>query len=103
MRMKAFCFVCLLLALLVPAYADSYVNMTLTGNGPDGKSVFDSSNTWNSEPISPYQAQIGSSYLLVFCLDIAVDTYVGKSYTYDVTTLATHDTTPLEDYKAAAV
>lgn len=105
MRMKAFFLVCLLLASLVPAYADSLVNMTLTGNGANGRSVFDSSNQWGGEPISPYEAQIGNLNLLVACLDLTANTTVGQSYSYDLTANVgpSGDYTELVKYQAAAI
>jgi hypothetical protein len=103
MRTKVLLF-SLFLVLLVPVYADSFVTMTLTGLGPNGLSVFDPSNEWGGEPVSPYQAQVGNNTFLVFCLDMQLSTNVGQGYSYDVTTNArpNGDTTPLADYEAAA-
>jgi len=84
----------LVLALLVPAYADEYVDMKLTGNDL---------YKWAGEYVSPYQAMVGGQTFLVSCLDLTVNTYIGQWYKYDVTTPATGDNTSLQDYQAAAV
>jgi len=96
-------FLVLFLMFLVPTFADTYVNMSLTGLGPNGLSVFNASNMWGGEPISPYQATSGGETFLVACLDLALNTYVGRSYTYDITTPATNDSTDLQLYGAAAI
>lgn len=94
----------LFIALLVPVYADTFVNMTLTGNGPNGSSVFDATNMWGGEPVSPYLAQIGNNNpFLVACLDLSATTNINQSYSYDVTTPAGGDHTLFVDYEAAAI
>lgn len=93
MRTKLF-LVSLFVALFAPVHADTFVNMTLTGNNL---------MSWGGEYVSPYEAKIGNSTILVACLDLTVNTYVGHSYAYDVTTPAAGDQTPFVNYQAAAI
>ena len=97
MRMKVV-FFSLFLASLVPAHADVYTNMTLTGS---------SLVSWGGEYVSPYWATTnGVDRFLISCLDVTVNTYVGQSYSYHTTTNTvpgSNDTTPLYQYQAAAI
>ena len=102
MRMKAIT-LGLFLMVGVPAFADTFVSMTLSGTSKNGDSVFASTNEWGGEPIGAYTGVVGGSNYQIACLDFALSTYVGESYTYDVTTEAPSDTTDIHLYQAAAI
>lgn len=94
MRTKFLLLGSLFLALTVSAYADTFVNMTLTGNGLD---------SWGGEYVSPYSATSNSHDLQVACLDLTLTTNIGTPYSYDISTPANGDNTPWQNYQAAAI